>query len=143
MVLWNNLKNLFNNRQSIWCKDFKTRYARSLNPSMDFWGQTKEGLNNATRWAGLTVTRFQFLAYLCNSCIHGLRMPNEAFFHWNPELLGWGRQIGQINSEALGVFSVELDMDFLKDGQISSFCPDQHEGELLTLIMLHKLTQSL
>jgi hypothetical protein len=34
-------------------------------------------------------------------------------------------------------------MDFLIDGQISSFCPDQHEGELLTLIMLHKLTQSL
>ena len=28
---------------------------------------------------------------------HGLRTPNEAFFHWNPELLGLGRQIGQTN----------------------------------------------
>ena len=36
-----------------------------------------------------------------------------------------------------------LGMDFLIDGQISLFCPDQHEGELLTLIMLHRLTQSL
>jgi hypothetical protein len=36
--------------------------------------------------------------------------------------------------------SVYLDMDFLIDGQISSFCPDQLEAMLLTLIMLHKLT---
>ena len=36
-----------------------------------------------------------------------------------------------------------LAMDFLIDGQISSFCPDQHEGKLLTIIMLDKLTQSL
>ena len=35
-------------------------------------------------------------------------MPNEAFFHWNSELLGLGRQIGQINSGAFGVFSAEL-----------------------------------
>ena len=34
-------------------------------------------------------------------------------------------------------------IDFLVDGQISSFCPNQHEAKLLTLIMLHKLTQSL
>ena len=34
---------------------------------------------------------------------HGLRTPNEAFCHCNPELLG--RQVGQINS---GVFSAEL-----------------------------------
>ena len=34
-------------------------------------------------------------------------------------------------------------MDFLIDGQISSFCPGQHEAALLTLIMSHKLTQSL
>ena len=34
------------------------------------------------------------VAYL--SCIHGLRMPNDAFFHWNPKLLGLGRQIEQI-----------------------------------------------
>ena len=39
-----------------------------------------------------------------NGWHHGLRTPNEAFFHWNPELLGLGRQIGQINSGAFGVF---------------------------------------
>ena len=38
---------------------------------------------------------------------HGLRTPNEAVFHWNPELLGLGRKIGQINSGAFGVFSAE------------------------------------
>ena len=27
---------------------------------------------------------------------HGLRTPNEAFFHQNPKLLGLGRQFGQI-----------------------------------------------
>ena len=35
-------------------------------------------------------------------------MPNEAFFHWNPELLGLGRQIGRINSGAFGVFLAKL-----------------------------------
>ena len=34
-------------------------------------------------------------------------------------------------------------MDFLIDGKISSFFPDQHGGKLLTLIILYKLTQSL
>ena len=38
---------------------------------------------------------------------HGLRTPNEAFFHWNPELLGLGRQIGQTNSVAFGVLFQE------------------------------------
>ena len=42
-----------------------------------------------------------------------LRMPNEAFFHWNPKLLGLGRQIGQINSGAYGVFSAELSAPIL------------------------------
>ena len=35
-------------------------------------------------------------------------MPNEAFFHWNPELLGLGRQIGQINSGAFAEFSAKI-----------------------------------
>ena len=39
---------------------------------------------------------------------HRLRTPNETFFHWNRELLGLGRQIGQINSGAFGVFSAKL-----------------------------------
>ena len=33
-------------------------------------------------------------------------------------------------------------MDFLIDGQVSSFCPNHTEAMLLTLIMQHKLTQS-
>ena len=33
---------------------------------------------------------------------HGLWTPNEAFFHRNPEYLGLGRQIGQIDSWAFG-----------------------------------------
>ena len=36
---------------------------------------------------------------------HGLRTPNEAFFHWNSKLLGLGRQIGQI---IFGAFSAKL-----------------------------------
>ena len=44
---------------------------------------------------------------------HGLRTPNEAFFHLNPELLGLGRQIEQINYGAFGVFSVKLSAPIL------------------------------
>ena len=40
--------------------------------------------------------------------IHGLGTPNEAFFHWNSELLGLGRQIGQIDFGAFGVLSAKL-----------------------------------
>ena len=39
---------------------------------------------------------------------HGPWTPNEAFFHWNPELFGLGRQFGQINSGAFGIFSTKL-----------------------------------
>ena len=42
------------------------------------------------------------------SLTHGLRTPNEAFFHWKPELLGLDRQIEQINSGAFEVFSAKL-----------------------------------
>jgi hypothetical protein len=42
-----------------------------------------------------------------------LQTPNEAFFHWNPELLGLGRQIRQINSGAFGVFWAELSAPIL------------------------------
>ena len=37
-----------------------------------------------------------------------------------------------------GIWDV-LGMDFLIDGQISSFCLRQHEAALLTLIISHKL----
>ena len=42
------------------------------------------------------------------SLLHALRTPNEAFFHRSPELLGLGRQIGQINSGASRVFLAKL-----------------------------------
>ena len=44
---------------------------------------------------------------------HGLRTPNEDVFHCNPELLGLGKQVGQINSSVLGVFSAELSAPIL------------------------------
>jgi hypothetical protein len=44
---------------------------------------------------------------------HGLRTPNEAFFHWNPELLGLGRQIEQINSGAFGVCLAKISAPIL------------------------------
>jgi hypothetical protein len=57
------------------------------------------------------------MRYKCPSTFggveHGLWIHNEAFFHWNPELVGLGRQIGQINSGAFGVFSVELSAPIL------------------------------
>ncbi len=44
---------------------------------------------------------------------------------------------------ALGDFKsrIELGIDYLIYGQISSFCPDRQEGKLSTLIMPHKVTQ--
>ena len=39
---------------------------------------------------------------------HGLRTPNEAFFHQNPKLLGLDRQFGQVNFGAFSVFSANL-----------------------------------
>jgi hypothetical protein len=41
---------------------------------------------------------------------HGLRMPNEAFFHQNPKLLSLGRQFGPIS---FGVFSADLSAPIL------------------------------
>jgi hypothetical protein len=43
--------------------------------------------------------------YRVDHSYHGLRTPNEVFFHRNPKVLGLGRQIGQVN---FGVFSVHL-----------------------------------
>ena len=44
----------------------------------------------------------------CISCLLGLQTPNEAFFHCNPEYFCLGRQFGQINFGAFGVFSAKL-----------------------------------
>jgi hypothetical protein len=40
-------------------------------------------------------------------------MPNEAFFHGNPKLLGFGRKFWQINFGAFGVFLVNLSAPIL------------------------------
>ena len=40
--------------------------------------------------------------------LHGLRVPNEAFFHFNPKVLGLSRQIGQIDSWEFGAFWADL-----------------------------------
>ena len=37
-------------------------------------------------------------------CITDYGRPIKPFFHWNPELLGLGRQIRQINSGAFGIY---------------------------------------
>ena len=48
------------------------------------------------KWRPYMLTSFTFL-YLVIICPdHGLRTPNEAFFHWDPELLGLDRQNVQI-----------------------------------------------
>ena len=39
--------------------------------------------------------------------------PMKPFFHWNPKLLELGRQIGQINFGAFGIFSAELSVPIL------------------------------
>ena len=39
---------------------------------------------------------------------HGHFFFNWSLFSWNPELLGLGRQIGQVNSEAFGVFLAKI-----------------------------------
>ena len=44
---------------------------------------------------------------------HGLRTPNEAFFHQNPKVMGLGRQFVQINFPAFGAFSADLSAPIL------------------------------
>ena len=45
--------------------------------------------------------------------VHELWTSKEVFFHWHPNILGLGRQIGQINSGAFVVFSSELSAPIL------------------------------
>ena len=44
---------------------------------------------------------------------HGLRTPNEAFFHQNPTLFGLDRQFGQKMFRVFGVFSTNLSAPLL------------------------------
>jgi hypothetical protein len=43
---------------------------------------------------------------------YGLQTPNEAFFYWNPELVGLGRLIRQINSGAFWYFQPKYQHPF-------------------------------
>ena len=61
----------------------------------------------------LTLSKGSICITLCNVLLHGLRMPNEAFFHWNPIFWGLGRQIREINFGAFGVFSADLSAPIL------------------------------
>ena len=61
-----------------------------------------------------------------NGRFHELWTHNEAFFHWNSELLGFGRQIGQIDVGAFGVFSTEL-------------CISTHFGTVIHLSMFYSI----
>ena len=52
---------------------------------------------------------------LARVCVqHGLRTPNEAFFHWNPELWAWAD---------IGVFSAELSAPILVQGDPFPYFP--------------------
>ena len=72
--------------------------------------------NECTRYLHFVpITHITFCCFLVILFLlkHGLWTPNQAFIHLNPELLGLGRQIGHINSGALGVFSAELSASIL------------------------------
>ena len=66
-----------------------------------FWHKVQSDSGNTS------ITHSSWTVVVLNEATHGLRTPNEVFFHWNPERLGLGKQIGQINSEAFGVFSAK------------------------------------
>ena len=70
-------------------------------------------------------------SFIFECVCHGLRTPNEAFFHWNPDLLGLGRQIGQINSGAFGVLLAELSAPILVVSSLSMF-------SIIQPLFLHK-----
>ena len=66
-------------------------------------------------------TAWNQIASKTTSCPdHGLRTPNETFYHWNPKFLGLGRRIGQINSGAFVVFLVKLSAPILVHGSMFS-----------------------
>ena len=51
------------------------------------------------------IDRGLLMNFVAHTYNHGLRMPNKAFFQQNHKLLGLGRQFGQIDFGAFGVFS--------------------------------------
>ena len=72
-----------------------------------FWHKVQSDSGNTS------ITHSSWTVVVLNEATHGLRTPNEVFFHWNPERLGLGKQIGQINSGAFGIFLAELSAPIL------------------------------
>ena len=72
--------------------------------------------NECTRYLHFVpITHITFCCFLVILFLlkHGLWTPNETFIHWNPELLGLGRQIGHIDSGTFSAFSAKLSAPIL------------------------------
>ena len=80
-----------------------TFYSPIMQPIQKMTGANKDSKWPCIHWTWWPEVESMiiFRRYAQN---HGLWTPNEAFFHWNPKLLGLGRQIGQINFGHLGYF---------------------------------------
>ena len=65
------------------------------------------------------IPLFSVLHFKFNLGGHGLRKPDKAFFHRNPRLLGLGKQFGQINVAAFGVFLANLSAPIWVHGTVS------------------------
>ena len=82
--------------------------------------QTKKGYDYFPHFHRCTTTRERTNEWTFLRHAHGLRTPNEAFFHRNPELLGLCRQFGQLILWHFGVFSADLSAPILV---LLVFCP--------------------
>ena len=63
------------------------------------------GLGNGLK-SDKNIEGYQGMSF--DDLAHGLRTPNEAFFHRNPTFGGMGRQFGQIDFGPFGVFLADL-----------------------------------
>ena len=93
-----------NNLPSFFCL-FSFYFGTSLFTSDDaLHVQTKKGYDYFPHFHRCTTTRERTNEWTFLRHAHGLRTPNEAFFHRNPELLGLCRQFGQLILWDLGYF---------------------------------------
>ena len=100
---------------SPWCMN-KEKWNKSWAIKLDY----ELFLNTVIHQNSTKELTGNFLVTLIHS-MHGLRMPNESFFHWNREFLRLDRQIEKINSRA---FWVKLSAPILVQGvpvQFSGF----------------------
>ena len=82
-------------------------------------------------WQQKNSKHFWKLICHIQSPVHGLWTPNQAFFHWNPELLGLGRQIGQIKLwDVWGIFSQTISTHFDTVSPLSMFFINPKESGL-------------